>query len=41
MAAHEINRLLVTAGHEVSMIGWEHSGLESAFLSMTANEEIR
>jgi lantibiotic transport system ATP-binding protein len=41
MASHEINRLLVNAGHDVSMIGWEHSRLESVFLSMTANEEVR
>jgi ABC-2 type transport system ATP-binding protein len=40
IAPHEINKLLVNAGHEVSMLSWEHSRLESVFLSMTASEEV-
>lgn len=40
IASHEITKLLVNAGHEVSTIGWEHSRLESAFLSMTTCEEV-
>lgn len=38
IASHEITKLLVNAGHEVSNIGWEHSRLESTFLSMTQGE---
>ena len=33
-------KLLVNAGHEVSMIGWEQRRLESVFLSMTTCEEV-
>lgn len=39
-AVHQITKLLVDGGHEVSAIGWEHSRLETVFMSMTSDRGL-